>query len=526
MSEQLCVWIPDWPVAAAISAGMASAEAPIAIHNGRRITAASAPARRAGVRRAMRRREATALCPQLVLIADDESRQARTFEAVLTAIEQVVAFAVVLRPGLVLAPARGPVGHCGGRWQAVEAISRAVVEIAGAEAGVGIAHGTLAAILAARSDQVIAKADTAAFLAATPLRALTLVASGAAMWEEIEILVERCERFGITTLGEFFALPRNAIATRFGSPGLLAHDLAGGKHVLLDQQVRAHQQVSVARECDPPLGDAQHAAFIARGLGEALLERLGGKHATHLHVSCRTTAGSTFERCWMLTGAHGAKALSLGAITDRVRWQLDAWVSASSERLDGQVSAVELRASGVGTHGPPGIPLWGQGDEAARAERAAERLQALFGPDAVLRAEPRGGRHPGAQVALQPLIAPRSAEPTGQPWAGRLAGPAPSRLYQRPCAVQLFDKRGNEIAVPPLNEAWIAPPVSYRLHTPPPPLRACGQVAGWAGPWPLVERWWSAQASARLCLQLVPTTGAPLLIGTADGRWVVEGCYD
>lgn len=526
MSEQLCVWIPDWPVAAAISAGMASADQAIAIHNGRRIIAASAPARRAGVRRGMRRRQATALCPQLVVIADDETRQARTFEAVLSAIEQVVAFPVVLRPGLVVAAARGPVGHCGGRWQTLEAISRAIVEIAGAEAGVGIAHGTLAAILAARSDRVVAKSETATFLAAMPLRALTLVASGAAMWEEIDTLVARCNRFGITTLGEFFALPKDAIATRFGSPGLLAHDLAGGKHVLLEQLSTQSGQVSVAREYDPPLGSAQHAAFVARALGEQLLERLGGNNATHLQVSCRTTAGSTFSRCWMLTGAHGAKALSLGAITDRVRWQLDAWVSASSERLDGHITAVELCASGVGSLGPSGIPLWGQGDETARAERAAERLQALCGTDAVLRAERCGGRHPEAQVSLQPLIAPRSKPATNQPWPGQIPGPAPSRLYHRALPICLFDQCGNEIAVPALSEAWISAPASYRLATAPAPLPAAGEVESWAGPWPLVERWWSAQARARLCLQLVPASGAPLLIGTKDGSWVVEGCYD
>ena len=149
MDEYLCVWIPDWPVAAAISAGMARADQPIAIHDGRRLSAVSAMARASGVRRAMRRREAVARCPNLVVLADDPRRQARTFERVMTAVEQVVAHPVVVRPGLVLAAARGPVGHCGDRWSTLQAVGSAIVAGAGAEAGVGIAHGTLAAILAA-----------------------------------------------------------------------------------------------------------------------------------------------------------------------------------------------------------------------------------------------------------------------------------------------------------------------------------------------------------------------------------------
>ncbi|MDO5726574.1 MAG: DNA polymerase Y family protein [Bowdeniella nasicola] len=525
MTAQLCVWIPDWPVAAAISAGIVRADQPVAISDGKRLSAVSALARSAGVRREMRRRDAVALCPQLVVIGDDLTRQARSFEAVMASIEQVVAFPVVIRPGLVLAPARGPVGHCGGSWQAVEAVGRAIVEGCGAEAAVGIAHGTLAAILAARKQTVVPPEHTSSWLANAPLSCLTAVATGGQMYRQLAALVERLHHFGLRTLAELLALPRSAIADRFGHIGLLAADLAAGREVLLPQHERATSQVSVTHECDPPLSCTQSAAFLARALAEQLLARLAGRLATHLEVTCRTTEGTRYQRCWSITGASGIQALSRSAITDRVRWQLDAWLSQRHHRPDGQIVSVELCANGVGASYGAGQALWGQSDAHQRARRATERLQALVGPDRVLQAHLRGGRHPRERVILQPVTAPQRVDPhLKDTWPGQLPGPAPTRLYERPIALRLYCQQGNDIAVPAIETAWIPTPVHYQLAT-----HQTGEREGiqaWAGPWPLVQRWWHRDGSARIYLQLIPHRGNPMLVASRKHGWVVEGIYD
>ena len=52
------VWVPDWPVVAAAAVAQVPGHVPVAVHDGRAVTAVSALARAEGVRRGMRRRQA------------------------------------------------------------------------------------------------------------------------------------------------------------------------------------------------------------------------------------------------------------------------------------------------------------------------------------------------------------------------------------------------------------------------------------------------------------------------------------
>jgi len=55
-----------------------------------------------------------------------------------------------------------------------------------------------------------------------------------------------------------------------------------------------------------------------------------------------------------------------------------------------------------------------------------------------------------------------------------------------------------------------------------PPLR----ITGWAGPWPLSERWWDpAAARRRARFQLLTDDGRAWLAAVQDGRWLIEGGY-
>jgi aminopeptidase N len=53
------------------------------------------------------------------------------------------------------------------------------------------------------------------------------------------------------------------------------------------------------------------------------------------------------------------------------------------------------------------------------------------------------------------------------------------------------------------------------------------RVAGWAGPWPLAERWWSA-TDAQLCLHVQVTLdgGRALLLACRPDGWTCEAVYD
>ena len=79
----LVVWCPDWPLTAA---GVGPDE-PAAVVVANRVVACSAAARREGVARGLRRREAQGRCPALTVLAPDPARDARAFEPVVAAVE-------------------------------------------------------------------------------------------------------------------------------------------------------------------------------------------------------------------------------------------------------------------------------------------------------------------------------------------------------------------------------------------------------------------------------------------------------
>ena len=55
-----------------------------------------------------------------------------------------------------------------------------------------------------------------------------------------------------------------------------------------------------------------------------------------------------------------------------------------------------------------------------------------------------------------------------------------------------------------------------------PPLR----ITGWAGPWPLSERWWDpAAARRRARFQLLTGDGRAWLAAVQDSRWLIEARY-
>ncbi|MGO1205248.1 Y-family DNA polymerase, partial [Cellulosimicrobium funkei] len=149
------LWVPDWPVLAAMAVRDVPAHVPAATHDGRRVVAVSATARAHGVRRGMRRRRARECCPELELLDVDDARDAREFEPVALAAETVVAGLEITRPGLLLLPAAGASRYHGSDAALAEALVARVAERTGHESQVGVADGILAAVLAARDAAVV-----------------------------------------------------------------------------------------------------------------------------------------------------------------------------------------------------------------------------------------------------------------------------------------------------------------------------------------------------------------------------------
>lgn len=536
------VWAPDWPVVAALRATEQSAHLPAAVLAGSRVQAVSAVARSQGVRRGVRRRQAQETCPELVLLGADEDRDARLFEPVAVAVEAVVAGIEVLRPGLLLLPAGGAARYHGTEDLLAERIVSVVAERTGHECQVGTADGLLAALLAARTDQVVAPGASPGFLADRPVGDLATAAVTDDETTEVADLVDLLRRLGLHTLGALAALDGADVHARFGVRGTWAWTLARGDDLRPPGRRRPEADLEVSGELEPPAHRVDVATFVGRRLAEDLHTLLTTSAVTcgRLRITARTDAGEDLVRTWR-TDTGGLGGLSAAGITDRIRWQLDGWLTAGAldrpvdpaEHLDGEdqrdpvgIVRLTVTAEDVAPAGAEQGRLWGGtsgGD--LRAHRALDRVQGLLGGDGVLTATLQGGRDVRDQVHLQPWGAQQApARPADRPWPDRLPAPAPATVPAEPSPVEVLDPTGAPVR---LDGRLIMAATPATVRTPPTGRRPAVDhpVAGWAGPWPLAERWWDAPR-VRAHLQVTLADGRALLLSAHPDGWICEAVYD
>ncbi|WP_328363755.1 DNA polymerase Y family protein [Mycobacterium sp. NBC_00419] len=515
----------DWPaVAAAVAAGL-EATAPVAVTLANRVIACSSGARAAGVRRGLRRRESQARCPQLHVVAADPARDARFFEGVTAAVDEVVPRAEVLRPGLLVLAVRGAARYFGSEQGAAERLVDAVAA-AGAECQVGIADQLATAVFAARAGRIIEPGGDAEFLSALSIRQLATEPSLSGPGRDD--LADLLWRMGIRTLGQFAGLSRSDVASRFGADAVAAHRLARGEPVRGPSGRDVPAELDAVLDCDPPIERVDAAAFAGRTLAAALHRSLesAGVGCTRLAIHAVTANGGELTRVWRC-----AEPLTEDATADRVRWQLDGWLTSrrATDRPRAPVTMLRLQPVEVVSAEALQLPLWGGvGEEdRLRARRALVRVQGLLGQEAVQLPVLSGGRGPAERITLTPLggeVVPR-ADPD-RPWPGRLPEPAPTVLLDDP--VELLDAQGNPIRV-----------TSRGMFTAE-PARLDGQYRGelrwWAGPWPVDERWWdqadqphtghTARAQVLVGGQAGEESGTALLLCYRQRRWYLEGVYE
>jgi protein ImuB len=516
-ARTLAVWCPDWPVIAAEIVDGIAATGAVAVMHANRVLASSPSAREEGVFRGLRKREAQGRCAELVVVEHDPRRDARAFERAVAAVAELAPGVEVVRPGVLVLAARGPVRYYGGPEVAAERLVEHIAQECGVEAQVGIADGTFAAVLAARVGRIVEPGETSAFLAGLNVAAIARPA-----------LVDLLRRLGIRTLGEFAALPAADVLARFGFDAALAHRRAGGDDDLPLAPRRLPPELAVSETFDEPVERVDAAAFAARALAERLHAGLAGHGlaCTRLGIEARTEAGEELHRTWRHDGL-----LSAAAIADRVRWQLDGWLTgtgrrgaagAGTARPTAGIVHLRLVPDGVLADGGLQLGLWGDaGAGRDRAHRAMTRVQGLLGPAAVLMAVPSGGRSPAEAVRLVPWGDERApAPPAEPPWPGRIPAPAPATVYPDPVPAEVRD--ADDVPVT----------VSGRLALSAPPARLVigtdeTGVVDWAGPWPVDERWWApAEAYRAARFQLVLEDGRAVLAALAKGRWHVEALYD
>lgn len=510
----------DWPAVAAAAAAGLPATAPVAVTLANRVIACSSAARSAGVRRGLRRREAAACCPQLHVVTADADRDARFFEGVLAAVDDVVPRAEVLRPGLVALPVRGAARFFGSEQQAAERLIDAVAA-AGAECQVGIADRLSTAVFAARAGRVVQPGEDARFLSVLSIRQLATEPSLSGPGRDD--LVDLLWRMGIRTIGQFATLPRSDVASRFGADAVSAHRFARGEPERGPSGRELPTELDAVLDCDPPIDRVDAAAFAGRSLASTLHQTLmaAGVGCTRLAIHAVTANSEELCRVWRC-----AEPLTEDATADRVRWQLDGWLNkrTAEDRPTAPVTLLRLEAIEVVTAGALQLPLWGGlGEEdRMRARRALVRVQGLLGPEAVQVPVLSGGRGPAERITLTPLgDEPVPQADPNRPWPGQLPEPSPTVLLDDP--VELLDAQGNSIRVTSRGLFSADPArLTARDHD--------DRLRWWAGPWSVDERWWNPELgkgrTARAQVLLDGDPGKALLLCYRQRRWYMEGIYE
>jgi protein ImuB len=543
----------------------------------------------------------------------DAGRRAAEFGRVVSVVEGFCPRVEVLHPGACAIGVRGPARYFGGEAALAAKIITAVANV-GFASQVGIADGLFAACLAAEratptpgarsaaaglgAVMTVAPGRTRAFLAPLPVSVL-----------DSPELADLLPRLGLRTLGEFTALPAAEVANRFGARGVAAHRLARGlaPRPLAPRPPAA--DLSVSQEFDPPERQAEPVVFAAKTLAERMHNGLAARGLACVRVQVQAVweDGREVTRLWRHDGL-----LSALAVADRVRWQLADGPPAHSSsppahssapppagdptavRIPAPIGAVKRTTDdyppggrgGAGRRGGDGqgdeevweggvrrlrlvpdqlvrdqgrqLGLWGDAVASDRVARAAVRVQAMLGHDAVTRPVLAGGRGPAEQVALVPFGGtddrmpppdgpdvpakpgePGQSRPAGpgrsrpgepgepgpggsdQPWPGRIPAPSPATVYPAPLPARVADGSGTTVTV------------SGRglVSAPPAQMSADGgpwlAVTAWAGPWPVAERWWDPRTARRRArFQLVTDDGAAWLVAVQNGRWLIEARYD
>jgi protein ImuB len=463
------------------------------------VVATSTGARARGVSGGMALTEARALAADLVALAWDDERIARTALEVTTAL--LAASPRVAWAGMGLGtPASARLDtvraasartghrasarlHTVGVWWIDAAglgseakLARKIVTIAGGlgygPARAGIAESAIAAYAATYSSRrnrrqapapaVIPPGTDAAYLAPFPVTLLDLDDDFAATLRGL----------GLTTLGQLAALDADEVEARFGPEGLAAHLLARGLDSRGPTTPRDDALPAVEVEFGGPVATAEPLLFVLKGalasLGETLHTR--GLAAREITLTLQLDDGSTAARA-----VRPARPTSHpDALFDHCRLALETWQL--PEPATGLALSAAVTVPASGEQGDLLAPRWA---DPASLLAAFERIRGSEGTDAVAVPEARDGHLPADRGAWAPERADSQAHgprmPAAPPRDGKTVVAA-LRLRSAPAAVHVRLGRSG-LAAFKHEDHW---------H----------DVIEWCGPERLAPSWWRHDATA------------------------------
>jgi len=373
-----CARIPRFELRAALAGRKEMMARPVAIApdpGGVQVIGdASGAAEAFGVLAGMRLGEALGRCPSLALVPSDPQRAEEAWERSLATLEGIGAAVESRRPGEAFFGLDGMRALWGRPERALLQARRLLGQ--GVRLGAGPTRlCALAAALRSRPRRravIVSEREARGFLAALEIGVLRERMGDE--WTGVN-LVDTLGRLGVRTLGELASLPSDAVADRFGDPGLRALGMARGT----EEPLRPRQPRAELRE-EIELHDAATAGHLDRAL-ELLLDRLlanplrRGRSFRRLRIEARLAGGGG----WRIDAPTRQATASRERLLLVLRPKLDA--------LPAPAVKLALRALELG-EAPPRQPTLQADESEERRTRVAEAVRharAAAGRGAVLR---------------------------------------------------------------------------------------------------------------------------------------------
>lgn len=508
----LAVWCPDWPVVAALADEALPTHLPAAVFSANIVQACNGAARTAGVRRGMRRRDAQSRCPELKVYAASPDRDARAFEPVLAAVEELRPGVTPLRPGLVAL--RAPGRFHGGEPAGAALLAERLVGLGVWDCRFGAADELFTAEQAARRADpqdclVVEPGESVPFLRALPVEAL----------EDLDA-VSLMKRLGLRTLGDLGDLSATDVRDRFGPQVAWVHRVVGGDGAVPLAARTPPPDLACHVDFEPPLDSAETIVFSARQTADRFVAGLARHRLVCTEVlveaRCEGAAEPASSRVWL----H-PRWFTAADLVDRLHWQLQGAMNGLRRAGDvrAPVDRVLLTPMTVVPDAVHADGLWGGTDE--RVERGIARVQGMLGHEAVVRPVLQGGRSPRDRQALVPWGERATGLRPAGPWPGSIPPPAPSRVLASPWSAEVIGAGGRVVGVDDRGSVTCEP-ARFR----PGPSGDWQPVAAWAGPWPIEELWWEATPRRVARFQVVGVDGSAWLMTWDSGVWWTEAAYD
>ncbi len=541
-----CIYVPNFPVAAALRAEPDLATRAVAILEGKppleEIMAVNAKARELGIAPGMSKAQGE-LCSELALRLRSPLQESSAHAALLDCAQSFSPCVEDSACDTVLLDLAGMESLLG----SLPEIARAVFDRAttlGLKANIAIASNPDAALLAARGFSgvtVIPSGKEAGQLGPLPMEVLFAEHLEADQKKEADCLLKTLDRWGIRNLRALAALPQVSLSERLGQQGLRLQQLARGGASRALVPVEAPMVFEEAVELEHPIVLLEPLAFLLNRLLEQLCARLGSRAlATQelrlsLELSNLTGIDDDYENLGIPSESDSSAENQTGSqIISSRHTKFARTLNLPLPMLDAKVF-LKLLQLDLNAH-PPGAPIV-KIHLAAEPTRPRSAQGGLFLP-------------PAPEPEKLELTLARIAGMVGEHKVGALElldTHHPEGFRMRRFVAEVARKTPQKKR-PDSTEAQAAITALRRFR---PPLRAnvalengqptrvvCskkkevqGAVLWKAGPWRFSGDWWEREAWSRDEWDLALRNGEAvsfyrLVHDLLGGSWFVEGTYD